>query len=107
MKYKFYTNGSGKIIATSTYAGKTVRGVAKCSMNDEFNLEKGQTLAAARCNSRVAHKRRDNAFRKYTEAQRAFDVAQAHLRAMESYYDDAYDAMLDADNAVEALLSEM
>ena len=39
-KYKFYTNGS-RVIAVSTYAGKTVRGVAVCHAGDAFSLEKG------------------------------------------------------------------
>lgn len=43
-KYKFYTNGS-RVIAVSTYAGKTVRGVAVCHAGDAFSLEKGKKLA--------------------------------------------------------------
>ena len=46
-KYKFYTNGS-RVIAVSTYAGKTVRGVAVCHAGDTFSLEKGKKLAALR-----------------------------------------------------------
>ena len=46
-KYRYFTNGS-KVVAVSTYAGKTVRGVANCDPNDEFSLEKGKELAAAR-----------------------------------------------------------
>ena len=42
-KYKFYTNGS-RVIAVSTYAGKTVRGVAVCHAGDTFSLEKGKKL---------------------------------------------------------------
>ena len=36
-KYKFYTNGS-RVIAVSSYAGKTVRGVAVCHAGDTFSL---------------------------------------------------------------------
>ena len=32
-KYKYYTAGN-KVIAVSTYAGKTVKGVAKCDPKD-------------------------------------------------------------------------
>ena len=52
-KYKFYTNGS-RVIAVSTYAGKTVRGVAVCHAGDTFSLEKGKKLAALRCAEKIA-----------------------------------------------------
>ena len=35
--YQFYKDNSDNIIAVSTYAGHTVRGVAKCHPNDEFD----------------------------------------------------------------------
>ena len=40
-KYNFYTDGKTKVVAVSTYAGKVVRGVAKCDVNDTFSLENG------------------------------------------------------------------
>ena len=40
-KYRYYTNGR-RVIAVSTYAGKTVRGVATCDPGDEFSMEKGK-----------------------------------------------------------------
>ena len=40
-KYRYYTAGN-KIIAVSTYAGKTVRGIAKCAEGDTFDIEKGK-----------------------------------------------------------------
>lgn len=42
-KYRYYTNGR-RVIAVSTYAGKTVRGVATCDPSDEFSMEKGKEL---------------------------------------------------------------
>lgn len=38
-KYRYYTNGQ-RVIAVSTYAGKTVRGVAACDPNDTFSMGK-------------------------------------------------------------------
>lgn len=55
-KYQFYINGN-KVIAVSSYEGRRVRGVAKCNPIDEFDLEKGKRLAAARCNAKVAERR--------------------------------------------------
>lgn len=57
-KYKFYVNVKERTVyAISTYAGKTVRGVAKCAPEDKFDIEYGKRLAAARCNLKVAAKR--------------------------------------------------
>ena len=55
-KYSFYTDGKTKVIAVSTYAGKVIRGVAKCDVNDTFSLEKGKKLAAARYNKKITKK---------------------------------------------------
>ena len=67
-KYQFYLarkiNGDPyRVVAVSTYEGRTVRGVAKCDPRDEFNIEKGKMLAAARCNAKVAQKRAKRAVR--------------------------------------------
>lgn len=56
-RYKYATTPDGKVIAISSFAGKVVKGVAKCDPNDEFNLESGKKLAAARCNEKVCRRR--------------------------------------------------
>lgn len=84
-KYKFYTNGS-RVIAVSTYAGKTVRGVAVCHAGDAFSLEKGKKLAALRCAEKIAKKRVARANRKVDEA---YVDAEAYLDKMVDYKDDA------------------
>ena len=38
-----------KVIVLSKYAGKDVRGIAKCSPNDKFDIETGRVLATLRC----------------------------------------------------------
>lgn len=49
-------HSNGRVIAVSTcrYNGKTVRGVAICSLNDTFDVEKGCKLAIARCKHSLA-----------------------------------------------------
>lgn len=94
--YKFYTDEKNKVIATSTYAGRTVRGVAKCSDEDKFDLEKGKQLAAARCETRVATKRCQRANKKLIEARKAAIKAMDHYMKMEQYYNDAKEAVTDA-----------
>ena len=57
-KYTYFVaDKQKKVVAVSTYAGKIVRGVAKCDPRDEFSIETGKKLAAARCNLKVATKR--------------------------------------------------
>ena len=59
-KYSYFTNGKDTVVAVASYAGKRVRGVAKCSDKDEFDLAKGEKLAAARCNLKIAKMREKN-----------------------------------------------
>lgn len=82
--YKFYFAGN-KVIAVSSFAGVTVRGVAKCSPNDEFDLEYGKALAAARCGEKIAAKRLKRAQSKYDEAHAQVEAAMAHLDKMLRY----------------------
>ena len=45
------------IVAMSTFAGKAVTGVARCDPRDEFIIDDGKKLAAARCSVKIAEKR--------------------------------------------------
>ena len=67
-KYKCYgydeKNEDGSIrahcvVAISTYAGKTVKGYAKCHPDDTWDWEKGKALAIARCAEKIAAKRNE------------------------------------------------
>lgn len=73
------------VVATSTYAGKTVRGVARCHPNDEFDIDKGIKLAVYRCNLKVADKRQARACRKVKETKLALYEAQVFLDKMLDY----------------------
>ena len=88
-KYKFYTNGS-RVIAVSTYAGKTVRGVAVCHTGDTFSLEKGKKLAALRCAEKIAKKRAARAKRKVDEAYCAYIDAEVYFNKMFNYKEAAF-----------------
>jgi len=56
-KYRYYTNGKNVVVAVASYMGRSFRGVAKCSEQDEFDLETGKKLAAARCAMKIAKER--------------------------------------------------
>lgn len=86
----------GKVIALSTYAGKVVRGIAKCSPSDEFDEEYGKKLAAARCNLKVAEKRNRRAARKCIEATDNYAKASKVYEQMRYYYTSSTDELKEA-----------
>ena len=105
-KYKFYST-TNKVVAVSTYQGRTVRGVATCDPKDTFDIEKGKMLAAARCNQKIAMKRRDRADRELRKAVAAYDKAQKHMYKMNDYYEDSRQAVKNATSTVDQLLADM
>ena len=86
--YRIYETPD-KVIAVSSFAGQTVRGVAKCNPADEFDSEKGAALAAARCGLKIAQKRTKRAYAKVDEARAIVDAAVDHLTEMLKYQADA------------------
>ena len=95
--YKFYqynhqrADGSSnvRIVAVSSFAGKPVKGYADLHPMDEFDLEYGQALAAARCAEKIAAKRCKRAYNKVDEATARVNAAMAHLQKMMQYEADA------------------
>jgi hypothetical protein len=85
-RYQFEVS-ENKVVATSMHAGKTVSGVAKCDPEDEFSLESGKRLAAARCNEKVYNKRMKQARKKLEDAIVAQIEAQHRLnKAYKKFY---------------------
>ena len=105
-KYVFYTHNN-KVIAVSTYAGKKVKGVAKCNPEDTYDLEKGKKLAAARCNAKVAIKRRKNARAKLAEAKKLQEIAAIRVTKMEQYYLDSIEAQYQAVELIDETLKTL
>lgn len=106
MRYHTYTNNKDIVVVTSTYAGKVVRGVAKCSPNDEFNLEYGEELAKARCDFKVAELRWKRAYSKLQEAMDEAVKAEAYRERMECYLDDADQILFEAGLELGAIETE-
>ena len=106
-KYKFFETKDGKVIAVSTYAGRTVKGVAKCDSRDVFSSEKGRELAAARCALKVARKRLMRAENKCVEAYRQSLAADKYLDDMSDYRNSAEAAFIASRDYLEELLEEM
>ena len=102
--YRIYETPN-KVIAVSSFAGQTIRGVAKCNPVDEFDSEKGMALAAARCGVKIAEKRCKRAYDKVDEAKAAIDAATAHLIDMLEYQANAEAMLNGAQFELEATLA--
>lgn len=89
MRY-VYNISDGKIICVSHFAGKAVRGIAKCDIScDEFVEDTGKELARRRCDVKVTSKRVKRARAKMLEAQFALQEATTRLAKMSRYFEDA------------------
>lgn len=96
-----------KVLAISTYAGRTVKGVANCSPDDTFDAAKGEKLAAARCNTKVAKKRVRNAERKLAEALRIRYEADEYVRKMTDYVATSKSELTEAEAELDAIVKGM
>lgn len=91
--YKYVVIPGKKVIAISTYAGRTVKGVAKCHPNDTFDVELGKSLAAARCNEKIAGKRFQRALNKYNAAFDKLLEAEEEINKTRVYLADSHKAL--------------
>ena len=96
-----------EIIAIGEYLGSIVKGSAKCDPADTFDANTGETLAALRCNLKIAEKRfskastelADNqvalakAYSKVEESQKYFDHASAELEEAQRLLDEFYQTL--------------
>lgn len=98
-RYKYFRDGSNTVIAISTYAGKTVKGIAKCDPNDNFSYDYGKKLAKARCDVKISRKRYKNANSKLKAAYKAFTAVKKYYN---KYYSKMFNYKADAFKAMEA-----
>lgn len=98
MKYT-YNVTENKVYCIAHYAGKAVKGVAKCDTDyDQFNCDTGMKLAKARCDFKIAKKRFRRKFEKYNNAVEEHAKAQAILEKAGTYLDEAYEIYETAKN---------
>ncbi len=96
-EYKYKIDAEHKtIVAMSTFAGRTVAGVARCAEEDTFDIEAGKKLAAARCNLKIAEKRMKYAENCHAEAVKYLEYWTAYEAKMASYDDDSAKAYMKA-----------
>lgn len=84
-KYTYHTDNKSLVICVATYAGRTVKGIAKCNTEqDTFDLQKGKELAKLRCERKLVEKRVRKAEERQWKAYQALIAATAkHDRAQE------------------------
>ena len=104
-RYKIFRDGKGKIIVASSYAGKIVRGVAKCNENDTYKEDTGIALATARCDVKIANKRVKRAMAKYDAATKAVNDANAAWEKAIKYLTNAEQEALNARKTLSVLES--
>lgn len=105
-RYKYTKDGGNTVIVISTYAGKTVKGIAKCDPNDKFSYDYGQKLAKARCDVKISKKRYKNANNKVKAAFEALNAAREYYNRMVEYEMDSFKAMDAAKENLTNILSE-
>lgn len=105
-RYKYIETGSNAVIAISTYAGKPVKGVAKCDPNDNFSYDYGRKLAKARCDAKISKKRYKNANSKVRAAHEALIAAREYYNKMVEYEMDSFKAMDAANENLANILKE-
>ena len=103
----FVADKQKKVVAVSTYAGKIVRGVAKCDPRDEFSVEDGKKLAAARCAVKIAKKRNANANAQKKRAYNELVEKQCRLQKMNHYVADSQAALNEANNELATIEASM
>ena len=99
--------GSLEIRAISSYAGKEVFGKAICHADDTYNEEKGIQIAIARCNQKIAEKRKKRAEKTFQDSNWCFREAARRIGEATEYYNDASSALEKANREVEEILSKM
>ena len=104
-RYRIFRDNKGKVIVASNYAGKIVRGVAKCNENDTYKEDIGIALATARCDVKIANKRVKRAMAKYDAATKAVNKANAEWEKAIKYLTNSEQEALTARKTLSVLES--
>ena len=91
------------IVAMSTFAGKVIAGVARCAPTDDFNIETGKKIAAARCSVKVAERRMRRAKICMDNARDSLTWWQKRFEQMQKYEADSAIAFEQATAALAAI----
>lgn len=110
-KYTFYqyTDKQGRkvVVAVSRHAGRIVKGYAKCDINDEFDLEIGKRLAAARCNLIVQERKLKTACGNYETAKQNYAKATEEKLFRANRVQEITDDIVQAETAISDILTDI
>ena len=87
--YFYYHEASQTVVCTTMYKGCTLRGTAKCSPEDMFNIETGKKLAYLRCKKKYAKKKLNHANRVYKQALSAMAAANECFQQAADFFEDS------------------
>lgn len=105
-KYHFYYHEENKtVVCTTLYKGKMVRGIAKCSPEDNFSLGAGKKLAYLRCKEKFLRKKLKRAFDAKRDAVIAEARANNNLRKAFEFVADSQMQLEAAENELKAFES--
>ena len=103
-RYKFYYNKDEKtLICTILYKGKTIRGIAKCDPDDEFNIDTGKKLAYLRCRQKLLVKKVKHSSKVEDDATAALEKAKVNMQKASKFYADATSQLYDITNSLREL----
>lgn len=106
MKYQTFTTGN-KVIVVSHYAGKRVKGYAKCDPKDTYDFDKGKKLATLRCDEKVCDKRFKKALKKLAQARADVEAAQKHLLDMQDYVTQSREDLIQVQTELKTFESQL
>ena len=98
-----YHVSDNKVYCITQYAGKSVRGIAKCHPEDTFELDDGKDLAKARCDVKLWTKKLSRANKRVLHAFEELRIAEEHVRLATQYQDEAIASLSEAKSVVEEL----
>lgn len=87
--YSIYEN---KVVCVTKYAGKAIRGIAKCDERfDEFKSEVGRDLSKARCNVKLRKKMVERSQMKVKNIEKELANLQRVYNNMKQRYNEDLD----------------
>ena len=98
-----YNISDKKVYCMTYYAGKTIKGIAKCDPEDTFNEQSGKDLSKARCDVKLTKKKLDRCNKRVLLAAAELEAAQKRYNNALKYQDEALVTYMNARDSLEEL----
>ena len=95
VKYVDEKTGANVTICVSHFAGKPVRGVARCNPSDKYDESIGEELARLRCDEKIALKKINNARNKYNAVVNKMSELTNYMEKYLEYHKDSVNMLND------------